>query len=388
MLIKERSYRSLAFLYLGAIFLALHFYLVIYINSSFISQFIDEKYLGVLYSLGAALTIYCLYKLPTYFRKYTVRETTLALIAVEALSLIGLGFATNPYLIILLFIVHQAMPPLLLYCIDIFLEHETPAGQTGLVRALYLTLMSVVLVISPFTTGFIVASTNFKTVYGLSSLFLIPLALIILIVFKFRDHTRYETINFTTTLGEFHRKKDIRNIVAANFLLQFFYAIMVVYTPLFLSRYVGFSWSEIGVIFTIMLLPFVLFELPLGRLADRHLGEKEILITGFIIMSISTLAIAFLNSNVLWMWAFLLFLTRVGASFVEIGSDAYFFKKVTQKNTDLISFYRGMIPVAYIAAPLIASQIIAVSGIAYVFVFLSVALIAGIFFSSKLRDTL
>lgn len=388
MFVRQSKYKKIALLYLGAIFLAFHYYFVIYINSSFISQYFDERFLGILYTLGAALTIYLLYKMPTYFRKHSVRQTTLLLIATEALALFGLGVAHNPYMLIALFVVHQAMPPLLLYCLDIFLERESPEGETGLIRALYLTFMNIVLVASPFLTGYIISCWSFNVVYILASLFLIPLSLIILIGFKRQDHTHYETIHFTTTLLEFHRKKDIRTIVVINFLLQLFYAIMVVYTPIYLSKYIGFSWQEIGIIFTIMLLPFVLFELPLGRLADKRLGEKEILVTGFGIMILATCLVGFMDTRSIWLWSTLLFLTRVGASFVEIATDTYFFKKVTQKNTDLISFYRGMIPVSYIVAPLIASQIIIFLGIHFVFVFLSFILFAGIFYSIKLRDTL
>jgi len=126
---------------------------------------------------------------------------------------------------------------------------------------------------------------------------------------------------------------------------------MVVYTPLYLTKYVGFSWAEIGVIFTIMLLPFVIFEIPVGRLADKKYGEKEFLTVGFIIMGIFTMAIGFVTVKNFWLWAAILFATRIGASFVEITCDTYFFKKVDQGKTDVIGFYRLTRPLSYVAAP-------------------------------------
>ena len=54
------------------------------------------------------------------------------------------------------------------------------------------------------------------------------------------------------------------------------YAWMVIYTPLHMLD-LGFTWEEIGQIFTIMLIPFVLVEYPAGWLADKYIGETEMM---------------------------------------------------------------------------------------------------------------
>ena len=63
---------------------------------------------------------------------------------------------------------------------------------------------------------------------------------------------------------------------------------MVIYTPIYLHEHIGLPWSDIGIIFTIMLLPFVLFEFPAGKLADGKWGEKEPPIIGIILIAVST----------------------------------------------------------------------------------------------------
>jgi MFS family permease len=87
---------------------------------------------------------------------------------------------------------------------------------------------------------------------------------------------------------------------------------MTVYCPIYLHTTIGLSWSEIGVIITVMLLPFVLIELPLGRLADKKYGEKEIMIIGFLILGLSTMGLAFITSTNVWVWAIALLVTRIG----------------------------------------------------------------------------
>src|SRR3972149_2289795 len=105
--------------------------------------------------------------------------------------------------------------------------------------------------------------------------------------------------------------------------------------------------------FTIMLLPFVIVQYPLGKLADK-IGEKELLNIGIIVMSFATLAIPFLGSANFFLWAGVLFLTRVGAAMVEAMTEIYFFKKINTEDSEVISFFRNTYPVAFIFAPLIA----------------------------------
>ena len=107
--------------------------------------------------------------------------------------------------------------------------------------------------------------------------------------------------------------------------------------PIYLNQYVGFTWDKIGIIFTIVLLPYMLFEFPLGKLADRWLGEKEFLIIGFVIMAGATGALTFITSTSIVVWTIALFMTRVGGSFTEIMSETYFFKQIDDGDVNIIS---------------------------------------------------
>ena len=102
---------------------------------------------------------------------------------------------------------------------------------------------------------------------------------------------------------------------------------MVIYTPIYLHEYIGFGWDKIGIIFSIMLLPFVILDFPLGKLSDK-IGEKKMLMAGFLIMTSSVLAIPLMTEPLLWLWAVILFMTRVGAATIESLSESYFFKVI------------------------------------------------------------
>jgi predicted MFS family arabinose efflux permease len=158
---------------------------------------------------------------------------------------------------------------------------------------------------------------------------------------------------------------------------------MVIYLPLLLSKEMGFGWPKIGVMFTIMLMPFLLLELPAGFLADKKIGEREILIAGFFIMFLATLAIPRLASAAFLTWAAVLFATRVGASLVEIGSETYFFKHVKEEDTGLISLFRMTRPLSFVVAPLFALPVIYFFSYSTSFYFLALFTLLGLFFIPK-----
>ena len=161
---------------------------------------------------------------------------------------------------------------------------------------------------------------------------------------------------------------------------------MVIYTPIYMHEYIGFNWSEIGIIFGIMLLPFIILEFPLGRLSD-NMGERKMLIIGFLIISISPLMIPFFTTKEFFLWAFILFTTRVGAAIIEIMSENLFFKSIREEETNVLSFFRSTNPLSYIIAPLLAIPVLLlVPSFQYLFYILGAIMLGGFLISLRLTD--
>jgi MFS family permease len=135
-----------------------------------------------------------------------------------------------------------------------------------------------------------------------------------------------------------------------------------------------------------MLLPFVLIQFPLGWFADKLWGEKELLVIGFIIIAGSTLLIPYVPNKLFFLGG-ILFLTRVGASMIEVMSETYFFKKVNEKEPKVLSLYRLMTPVAFILGPISGGLIIHYFGFEPLFAILASLLLIGIILSLRLHDT-
>jgi MFS family permease len=147
-----------------------------------------------------------------------------------------------------------------------------------------------------------------------------------------------------------------------------------------------FSWQSIGSIYAFMLLPFVLLSYPLGKLSDK-LGEKNILIIGFLIGTLATLSIPLITLPVAWIFAIVLFFTRVGASTIEVMSESYFFKIVKEEDADEIAFFRNTRAVAFLIAPAIATLLlIFVPSFQYLFYVLGAVLLIGLWITLRMED--
>jgi len=175
----------------------------------------------------------------------------------------------------------------------------------------------------------------------------------------YRNFPRFKDPNYThlspwQLIKHITKNKNWDKLFAANLVLQTFYSWMVIYCPIYLNKVIGFSWEEIGIIIVIMLLPFPLIQYPLGKLADRKYGEKEIMITGFIIIGICTILLSFIHDNNIALWSIGLFMTRIGAAAAEIMMETYFFKTVSPRDAAALGVFRITRPLSYFMAALIS----------------------------------
>ncbi|MCR4283910.1 MAG: MFS transporter [Parcubacteria group bacterium] len=379
--------KMLRILYSAGFLFAIHSAFIAYIDSSFLSKFVGEKYVGLIFTISAILSIYALSKASLVLSKLGNYKTTISLLILEAFLLAGLASIKIAWIAVPFFIIHYAILTLLILNFDIFIEHFSDDGATGSIRGTFLSIINLSWVIAPFIAGLILTNSDFWKIYLLSASAMIPVFAIISLKFKNVRDNHYNHPPFLETIKRVFQNKNIYKIFLASFLLYFFFSWMIIYTPIYLNQHIGFAWDKIGIIFTIMLLPYILFELPLGKLADWRFGEKEFLTIGFIIIGISTMAMAFIDSHNFLVWAAILFITRIGGSFVEISSESYFFKQIDDTDTNIISFFRNTRPLAFVIAPLIATIILKILPYQYLFLVLGIIMLFGLKYSLTLRDT-
>ncbi len=383
----KQKINPLKALYTASFFLSFGVALSSYINSSFLSTLIGQNKIGIVYATASFVAIWGITILPKIIRRYGIYKTTLTMCILCMSTLLVLSRDGGLPILLPIFILYYAIVAMIFYSFDIFVEDYSKDISTGKTRGFYLTIGNLAWLFTPLVVGKLAESNVYGSVYFTCAMCVIPVVLIFSSRFRKFQDPKYTEISFSDSWKAMKLNSKLRKIFKINFILQFFYSWMVIYTPIYLHQYVGFDWKTIGYIFTFMLLPFVIFQVPAGRLADKKYGEREILLIGLSIAGLSTFALIVLDHSSAIVWAITLFFTRVGASLIESMSEIYFFKNIGSEDAGLIGLYRNLGPLAYIIAPLLATLFLSIFPIQYLFVFLSVFLFSGIFLAKNIKDT-
>lgn len=276
--------------WVGFIF-SFHVALTVYINSSFLATKIPESLIGSLYTASAILSIMGLFLVPQLINRYGSRFILSTLLTISIASIIGMIYGTHSLVPVVCFVLFFSCNTLIYLSLDIMIERWSSSEEQGTVRGTYLSLNNIGFMLAPLITGYIAERLGFETLYGFALLLLIPVLALIIFRLPSVARTHPAQASILALSKKFLHNRHLRKVFFVNFILQFFYAWMVIYTPLYLHEQVGLPWDKIGILFMIMLSAFVIFEYAAGKLADKFHVEKSMMILGLLIMGISTLFI-------------------------------------------------------------------------------------------------
>ena len=373
--------------FISSIFLSLNFGLLLYVNSTFLASFLTPGGVSSVF-LAASLVNAVIFFFATRLLNFFGKEKVLLFFMLSAsLGAVGLAFSANAVTAVVSFIVYESFLFMVYYCLDIFVEEKTPDKHAGEVRGVYYMLINGGVAAGPLLLSFLVVDDNLRESY-LAAVALLAVPLVISFVFLFgAKKTLHRWGHAGLPIKAWWKKRNIRAVSLAKLALETFYGVMVIYTPIYLHGTLGFEWSELGIIFTIMLLPFVVLEWPAGELADRFWGEKEMMSVGFFLMGIALLTMPFIpKAFVIWM--LILLLSRIGASLVEITTESYFFKKIDAKDTGILAIFRLLRPVGIIFGAGIGAASLQFFTLEKIFFILAVVVFFGMREALYLRDTL
>ncbi|MGC9605745.1 MAG: MFS transporter [Minisyncoccia bacterium] len=382
-----RSHMVYTIAVIGFIY-TLNLVIPMYSNSSFLSLFADEQTLGFIYMAGAAVSVLGLLLAPAVIRRLGNYTTALWLVIIQIALFWGLVGASSPSLLAFIFILQTAVATVIGLSLDIFLEVYTGGQSVGAVRGLYNATLNASWVVAPLIGSMLINGTgSFRNTYVAGLAMLFPLAYLI-----YRNFPRFKDPNYMH-LSPWQLWKHVSANVSwvrlffASVILQVFYAWMTVYSPLYLNKTMGFGWEEIGIILVVMLLPFPLIQYPLGKLSDKRYGEKKIMATGFGLMGLSTMVLAFITAHSVLVWAAALFVTRIGAAAAEVMMESYFFKTVSPRDSAALGMFRITRPISYFIAPLVTGFGLLFVPNAYLFTVIGAISLLALWPALTIRDT-
>ncbi len=359
----------------------------LYINSNFLTSIVSEQITSLTYTIAAVLTIAAIAASSRVMRQLGNCVTTAGLLLLDFVALVTLALSGSTIILLLAFLAHWILTSGIRYHLDVFLETYSQKDITGEIRGTVSALRHIAFILGPLIAGLVLGESAFGNMYLTAAAFILPALYLLFTQFRNFPDPDYNYHTLWSSLKTAWRDVNVRWILGCMFILKLFFAWMVVYTPIYLHQYIGLPFSEIGVILSIMLLPFVLFGRGLGEIADRWLGEKELLIAGFIITAAFTASLTFVTTQDIVVWGLLLFGTRVGATMVQVMSSGYFFKHVDAEDANEVSLARMIKPAAYVVAPALATGMLAITSFSYIFIWIAGFVLLGILLAAPIVDT-
>ena len=365
---------------IGNFLSASHFFLIVYIIAPYLATFMPANQTGLVISMGAVLTLTVLPFAPRIIAHYGPRHLAVVLGCTEFVVLSWLSLSPPAPVAVLLSAVAFATSPLIAYQLDLLLEGTvSEEGATGRVRTAFLTAGNSALILAPLVTGLLLGEgDHYSRVFLAAACSLVPFV----VLFNARKAPHIPSLPTDDGLRRAAlrawRDRDLRAVIGGAFILQSFYNLATLYIPLYLHDALGMPWSQLGWMFAIMLLPFVLVEYPAGIIADRVLGDQELMFSGFVLAGLSFGLIAFVHgaSSVAFVLG-LLVATRVGGALAESMTEGHFFRRVSEKDASMVGLFRAMRPTASLIAPLIGSLLLGFFGYQALFALSGLLVIAA-----------
>lgn len=358
---------------------------LIFIMSSYFKLAIGTENVGIFYAVSYIIFLFILLNLHKFVRVLGKANVFYFSLLAKLIILFGLILVEPSKIGILLMILYIILGSIEWVALDFIIEDVSTDRMSGRIRGMHLTILNAGFLFGPFLATYFLDKIAFSGVFVLALVFNVFVFIFALIGFRNVNEKFEQKLKVSDILKKVLARKNIMRIYYISFVLEFFYALMVIYTPIYL-RDLGFSWEDIGIIFTIMLIPFVIFQYPAGLLADKKMGEKELLFFSILIMGISTMLIYFMGTGSVVKWALILFVTRIGASLIEILRDSYFYKRIDSRDVDVIDFFRTSLPMAYIFATILSSFVFLFLPIKFVFMLTGLIVLSALYPAFRLTD--
>ncbi|MFA5770998.1 MAG: MFS transporter [Patescibacteria group bacterium] len=385
--IKSNRYRRYITYIMGFI-LSISAALPAYIQSSLLKQYINLEAISLLFVASNIITAVMIGFFPKVIKKLGNYFTTKAVMITYGTALLGLVATNSVVIIIISFLLFIISSNLLWINIDILLEDASSDGKTGIIRTLYLTLNNLGWISAPMISAYLVNVGGYTLPFLISAALVFPVFAILIAKRKnLNVSKKYKKENLVKSFKKLWANPNLKGVFIVATLLNLFYSCAVLYVPIYLNQNLGIDWRELGWMFAVMLLPFSLFELPAGYLADKYLGEKEIMSLGLFIIFISLILFFLIKVPTPWIWAAALFLSRVGAALVDSMRDTYFFKNVNSKEVGFINIFRMTGPLGYIIGTATASFFLIFFPINYLFLIFAAIMIPGFYYIALIKDT-
>lgn len=378
-------------IHIGNFLRAMGVYLPYLVYSTFLATYIPESAVGLVFSVGSILAVIALLTASHLFRIFRTHRVLIVAASLAALALIGLSLEpTIPPVVIGLFMTAWVAGWIVALALDVILEKIVGAKEedTGSSRAIFLTASSIAAAIAALIVAGSLTDSEYWRVFIIGAGAFFGCAYISWRFFSGITHVQQTEMKVKDAAALILKNPSLTAVMLAHFLLQLLFVWSSIYIPLYLHNHAGLSWAAIGTILAISMTPYIFFQVPIGYLADKKFGEKEFIMAGFAIGGVGFLGLSLAHGAGLIALALLVIGIHIGGALLEIATEAYFFKKVQAKDSELISVFRILRQGASILGPVLGSIMLFYTPFEYSFAVFGAVVLLGIPLSLRIKDTL
>ncbi len=356
----------------------------VYSNSAVIESVNGRESIGLIYGISAALSlVFSTWIIPTVINKLGNRKATGLALFLTIASTLGIRFFESPIFFAVSFILFLMAQILVSFNFDVFFEHTTTKDSSIRGRGAVVALQHVGRMLGPILAAYLTVQSGIRIPYNVSLfLFVVTGFILYFATANFKDKN-YGHVSIIKSYKNVISRPGVRKPLISMILLQTFYALMVTFVPIYLADVQGMGLESLGIIFTIMLFPFVVFAYPVGKYLDGGASSRRAARYGLLIMAAATLAFAAIKSNSLIIWGVVLFMSRIGAVILETTAEGTFLRSIKEEETDLLGIMRDMQPIGYFLASLISVIVLALGNIKDIFYVVGFILVLGIITTRK-----
>ncbi len=310
---------------------------------------------------------------------------------VRKLNLIRIGFLGSSITILLLTILTDIKQFLLLelfrtfflvsiyITIGLFVREYTTLKQIGKTEGVYFSVYNIGYLLGPLFGGLLASAYSFGTVFMIVA---VPQFLISLLLFMIPLKEKQIQYKHEFKLFDYFKNRELRKLYLITFGLVAWWAMLYTYIPLFANTS-GFTEKVIGYALFASVIPLIILEVPIGKLADMY-GFRKYISLGFLIMAVIT-AFAYFATP---LYAIIIIvIATLGAAFIEPLIEAYFFEEVRtkEKQESLYPMYKTSTEVSHMMAPLVYSTILIYFDFRGLFLFVSLFMLFFALFALRLK---
>lgn len=375
---------------LSNFFAVTHFYLIVYILTPYLATMISAETAALSVALGAIVTLSVFPYMPRLVLRHGPQKLAIFFAGLEGIILALLAAHPSALAATLLVALSCAVPPLVVYQLDLLLEAcIEDRGTTGRIRTAFNTAGNLSSILSPLALIYLLGDSNrYDLVFIAAALSVLPF--ILLMFARHLPRVRPPTLRTIRTAGmNLLGDRDRRAVAFSNLILQFFFRIIPLYIPLYLHTVLGLSWTELGLLFALSLVPIVLLEYPAGWLADIKLGDGVPLAAGYIIGGLAFACLTFVNAQTsFWVILCIMLFVRIGNALIEAMTEAHFFRRVCADDAEAVSIFRMMRPLGALTSPIIGSILLSSAGYPGLFILSGLGILAtGVACAYAMRAT-